>query len=68
LGSKDVAEMLNTVVIHKQGHRKKLESSLQIRKSVLTTSKEAEKVHPQEKNQLGKKLSYVLPQRLNITY
>jgi len=54
LGTKDVAEMLDTVGIHKQGHRKKLESSLQIRKSVLTTSKEAEKVHPQEKESIRK--------------
>ena len=48
LGSKAVAEMLDTVDIHKQGHRTKLERSLKISKSVLSTSKEAEKVH-QEK-------------------
>ena len=44
-GRKDVTEMLDTVGIHKQGHRKKLESNLKIRRSVLSTSKEAEKVH-----------------------
>ena len=50
LGSKDVTEMLDTVGIHKQGHRKKLESNLKIRRSILSTSKEAEKVHLQEKD------------------
>ena len=54
LGSKDVAEILDTVGIHKQGHRKKLESSLKVRKSLLSTSKEAEKVHPLEKESIRK--------------
>ena len=53
-GSKDIAQLLNTVGIHKQGHRKKFESSLKIRKSLFSTSKEAEKVHPQEKESVWK--------------
>ena len=36
---KDVAEMLNNVGINKQGHRKKLESALKIRNSVLSENK-----------------------------
>ena len=46
---KDVAEMLNNVGIHKQGHRKKLESALKIRKSLLSESRKKEQENVKEK-------------------
>ena len=57
---KDVTEMLNNAGIHKQGHRKKLESALKIRKSLLSENrrKEQESVQGKEPKKKESELNF----------